>query len=37
MSPLVYHVIQIWLVLDVIAGLWLAYALEHAPRLEWHH
>jgi len=31
-----FHAIQIWLTLDVIGGLWLAYAIHNAPLLEWH-
>jgi hypothetical protein len=31
-----YHLIQIWLVLDIIGGLWLAYEVQRAPRLDWH-
>ena len=31
-----FHLIQIWLTLDVIAGLYLAYEINRAPLLEWH-
>jgi len=33
-SLALFHAIQIWLALDVIGGLWLAYAIHNAPLLE---
>jgi hypothetical protein len=34
MSIELFHFIQAWLSLDVIGGLWLAYAVHTAPLME---
>lgn len=33
-----FHFIQVWLALDVIAGLWFAYEVQTTgiPYLPWH-
>lgn len=29
-----FHLVQAWLIVDIAAGLWLAYAVRRAPILD---